>query len=281
MQCISPVQIKKPDGHGGFVIKEFPCNKCYACLSRKRSEWAFRLQKEERYSFSAYFFTLTYEDGNLDFNENGYPCVSKDDIQRFMKRLRKMYAPQKIRYFIVSEYGPTTDRPHYHGILFNAPASSVDGLFRDLQKAWRYGFVEVGTVSPASINYCAGYCISKSRVKLGYTPCFNLMSRKPGIGHDFVKRNGQLFQVRMQDWSFFPGGQRVRLPRYFREKIFDKSQTRILSDRLRAKQESDRVELEAYLESVGKTYPEYLHELRQDYNRRMEKQLVKKSKHAL
>lgn len=281
MQCLSPIHLKrsKPSPKGDFVT--VPCGKCYACLSRKRSEWAFRLQKEERYSSSAYFFTLTYEDSNLDFNEDGYPCVSKNDIQLFMKRLRKIYAPEKIRYFIVSEYGPETYRPHYHGLIFNAPAPTVDRFYRDLQSAWRYGFVEAGSVTPASINYCAKYCISKHRIKPGYTPCFNLMSRRPGIGSTYVERHSELYKSKLQDWSVFPGGQRVRLPRYFRQKIFSDEETRILNVRLQAKQKADRAELEAYLESIGVSYSKYELDTIRDYNRRMEKQLTKKSKHAL
>lgn len=58
-------------------------------------------------------------------NNIQFATVSKKDIQNFLKRLRKkidnLNIPQnekKIRYYIASEYGPTTLRPHYHGILF-------------------------------------------------------------------------------------------------------------------------------------------------------------------
>jgi hypothetical protein len=281
MQCISPISIPRPGGAGSSDRIEVPCGKCYACLSRKRSEWAFRLQKEQKYSTSSYFFTLTYDDEHIPVNENGFPSVSKDDVQRFMKRLRKMYAPNKIRYFITSEYGPTTFRPHYHGILFNAPVASVDGLYRDLEKSWRLGFVEAGTVTPSSINYCAKYCISKHSAPSGCEPCFNLMSRRPGLGSAFLEKNGSVFFEKLQDWTVFPGGYRVRLPRFFREKLFDPQRRRILANRVQAFQEEQRKELEEYLASIGKSYPVYIHEVRQDYNRRMEKQLTKKSKHFL
>lgn len=49
----------------------------------------------------------------------------KKDIQNFMKRVRwnlsQLNISQdetKVRYYIASEYGPTTLRPHYHGLLF-------------------------------------------------------------------------------------------------------------------------------------------------------------------
>lgn len=54
-----------------------------------------------------------------------FAVVCKKDIQNFIKRLRKkidnLNIPEnekKIRYYIASEYGPSTKRPHYHGIIF-------------------------------------------------------------------------------------------------------------------------------------------------------------------
>ena len=58
-------------------------------------------------------------------NDFTFGVVCKKDIQDFLKRLRKKITEfidnekdRKIRYFIASEYGPTTLRPHYHGVLF-------------------------------------------------------------------------------------------------------------------------------------------------------------------
>ena len=281
MQCISPLHLRRSKFSikGDFVT--VPCGKCYACLSRKRSEWAFRLAKEQRYSDSSYFITLTYNDDHIPVNENGFPSVSKDDIQRFMKRLRKLYESTKIRYFITSEYGPETHRPHYHGIIFNAPTSSVDGFYRDIEKAWGLGYVSAGTVTSASINYCAKYCITKHSNPAGSTPCFSLMSRRPGLGTTFLAKHGSVFSKKLQDWTVLPGGYRQRLPRFFRERLFDEKERSILARRVQAFQKERELELVDHLESVGISYPVYLHELQQDYIRRMEKQLTKKSKHEI
>lgn len=51
------------------------------------------------------------------------PTVSKRDIQLYMKRVRKSLSsyPEDLRtfkYFLCSEYGPKTLRPHYHVIFF-------------------------------------------------------------------------------------------------------------------------------------------------------------------
>ena len=60
---------------------------------------------------------------------NNDPCFAvclKKDVQDFIKRLRtnlkrhpvNLYSDVSFSYFICSEYGPKTFRPHYHGILF-------------------------------------------------------------------------------------------------------------------------------------------------------------------
>ncbi len=51
------------------------------------------------------------------------PYADISDIQKFMKRLRITFfrhegRPLECKYFICSEYGPNTLRPHYHMILF-------------------------------------------------------------------------------------------------------------------------------------------------------------------
>ena len=179
MQCMSPILVSHSDGKGTTIRTPVPCGKCYACLSRNRSQWAFRLQKEQRYSECSHFVTLTYDDSQLEYNDEGYPVVSKRDVQLFLKRLRKQYKGVKIRYFITSEYGPQTQRPHYHGILFNIPGS-VEDVTKGISQAWQHGFVSIGSVTEASINYCAKYCITKNSTPAGRDPCFSLMSRRPG-----------------------------------------------------------------------------------------------------
>lgn len=64
-----------------------------------------------------------------DFIFNGDPCFAiclKKDIQDFIKRVRtnlkrhslSLGRDHSFTYFICSEYGPKTFRPHYHGVLF-------------------------------------------------------------------------------------------------------------------------------------------------------------------
>ena len=81
-----------------------------------------------------------YETSNITI---GYCC--KSDIQKFFKRLRRRVEYDRynlisdvkkenrsFRYFITSEYGPNTFRPHYHGLMFFdhiSIASAVEKAF--------------------------------------------------------------------------------------------------------------------------------------------------------
>ena len=79
------------------------------------------------------------EDGSLQY---GVCC--KRDIQNFMKRLRKLIFNdinlnedgKKIRYYIASEYGPKTFRPHYHGIIFFDDAYLSTKIANYIVQAW-------------------------------------------------------------------------------------------------------------------------------------------------
>lgn len=64
-------------------------------------------------------------EGDFPYSSYQFGVVCKKDIQDFLKRLRLKIDKlnineneKKIRYYISSEYGPRTFRPHYHGVLF-------------------------------------------------------------------------------------------------------------------------------------------------------------------
>lgn len=123
------------------------------------------------------FVTLTYDEDHLP--EDG--CVSRREVQLFMKRLRKLCYPKKIRYYFVGEYGDHTSRAHYHAILFGVNDPDL------ISEAWNKGHVMVGDVNEHSAGYVVSYVIKAMtadhdpRLK-GRSPEFATMSRKPGIG---------------------------------------------------------------------------------------------------
>lgn len=274
MQCLSPFLVSRSDGKGTVIRTPVPCGKCYACLSRKRNQWAFRLQKEQRYSEYSHFVTLTYDDGHLEYNDEGYPVVSKRDVQLFLKRLRKTYKGAKIRYFVTSEYGPTTFRPHYHGIFFGIPGT-VEDVTRGISQAWQHGFVSVGSVTEASINYCAKYCITKNSVPKGRAPCFSLMSRRPGLGSAALDKMREHHKGSLRFYCTLPGGFKVSMPRYYKEKIFSKQEIASYNYKVQADILENEILLEQELNKQGRSLPVVQHEQKADYVRRMEKLLDK------
>jgi hypothetical protein len=159
---------------------------------------------ENYYHERASFVTLTYNDDMLPYSFDGLPILCKQDVQLWLKRLRKRFGRDKIRYYAAGEYGTKTHRPHYHVIVYGIGPEQLDPQFlayggksggiKGLEKrvtplsmTWPYGIVHVGEVTRESIQYVAGYVTKKFTKKGdGYAPEFSLMSRKPGIGSQAV-----------------------------------------------------------------------------------------------
>lgn len=106
---------------------QIPCGQCVGCRLEYSRQWANRCMLELEYHDSAYFVTLTYDDEHIPKSMYSDPetgeafdslTLSKRDFQLFMKRLRKAFPDDKIRFFAAGEYGSQTFRPHYHAIIF-------------------------------------------------------------------------------------------------------------------------------------------------------------------
>jgi len=219
MACISPITLKRESG-----LVTVPCGKCYGCLKRKRSDWLLRLEHENKVSSRSLFVTLTYDDQHIPKDSEDNWCFRKEDLQKYFKRLRKHGT---FRYYVVSEYGGRYGRPHYHAIFFNftPPLGKVSAL-------WHYGHVHIGSVTPASINYCAGYVITKKQYRFEKDDPrqpFALMSKNPGIGVNYVKSLKKYHRDGLKPYGVREFGQKVALPRYYSEKIFNKVQRAIIS----------------------------------------------------
>lgn len=233
MECISPITLKNPKDGNPMVV---PCSRCYACLSRRRDSWTFRLKQELRIATSAHFITLTYSDEHLPRSDLGWPMVSKTDIQLFLKRLRKKISPNKIRYFLVSEYGDNTQRPHYHYIMFNFPLDM--DIHSTLLASWQQGHVGVGTVTDASIHYVSKYCMAFTDLPDYLEKPFMLCSRKPAIGANYLTDNKIEYHKKGEIPYVVNNGHKMSMPRYYRDKIFDeKAKKRIQRKQYRSLEE--------------------------------------------
>ena len=120
-EWLTPFYVKERHTNDEIPV---PCGRCPVCSARRVSGWSFRLMKEGERSSSSYFITLTYDTNHVPISPKGYMSLSKTDIQKFFKRLRKTNE-EKIKYYVVGEYGSKTMRPHYHIILFNAKLETI------------------------------------------------------------------------------------------------------------------------------------------------------------
>lgn len=215
-------------------------------------DWCFRLTQELKNSDSAKFLTLTYDESNLPWNdETGNSELCPGDLTTFFKKVR--YAnkkndgdtnPKSVRHYSVGEYGSTFGRPHYHSIIFNLHEETL----HQLPKIWELGSHYIGEVTGASIGYVTGYSVTKRRADPSRRKPFARMSRRPGIGNNYLNANQiawhknsiedltELEDLRayVQDGSF-----RRRMPRYYRDRIFSTSEKEVASYFAQREQEAN------------------------------------------
>lgn len=237
-QCLAPVYHKQKNSKS---YECYPCGTCSACISRRASAWSFRLMQEEKYAYSAYFITLTYNDKNVPRTRNGFLEIRKRDLQLFFKRLRKMqtsrrfckkkgipYIEQPLKYFAVGEYGGKLKRPHYHVILFNCSAELVE-------EAWKAGHVHYGYVSGASVGYTMKYMSKESKIPIhrndDRTPEFSLMSKC--LGECYLSANMIYYHKKntLVGHRCFVTieGKQIAMPRYYRDRLYSKDEKKVVA----------------------------------------------------
>lgn len=224
MSCLTPIKIKnKSPDIGGFAYNVVPCGKCPECRRERINSWVFRLTQQERLHDTALFVTLTYATPPL--TEKRFMTLDKTHVQNFFKRLRFNTGRKGIKYYASGEYGSDTKRPHYHAIIFDATE-------KEIEVAWGYGYCHFGTVTPESIAYCAKYIDKPSQIPVfdgdDRLKEFSLMSKKMGANYltDAVIR---YHKDGMRNYLPLPGGFKSKLPRYYRDKIFNDFEKKVFN----------------------------------------------------
>jgi len=275
MQCISPMIIGK-SGDKRIV----PCGKCGFCLEVKRADWTFRLKQELKVADSAHFLTLTYNDEELPLGVDDTPTLCKKDVQLFIKRLRKengktirhsfsgrilrgkSSSQKNIRYYTVGEYGTETNRPHYHSIMFNLR----EDVTKDLEKIWKQGHIKIGSVTDASIHYVTKYVVNRNGIYENRQKPFSLISnRSGGIGNNYLSTHTGWHIDAMRNYTAV-NGIVSRLPRYYKDRIFDiKQREKLALEAYRLGEESYRKEIDR----ISRYYSDPYGELWYRYNQRI------------
>lgn len=220
-----------------------------------------------------------------------YGTLVKKDCQDFMKRVRKHWPDIRIRFFLSGEYGESkygTNRPHYHVILFGIGLDDIGDLVqfgrneigqnyyisKEMEERWPFGHVLVADVSWQTCAYVARYVVKKLNgamnveyAKKNRIKEFCLMSRKPGIGAEYLKENPDCLDLKEINISTPEGGRKISIPKYYLKQLIseNKEENKLIStdkekyDNLmkqRCRFASDSMLLE--LSKTGLDYTEYL-----------------------
>lgn len=158
--CFNPVSVPVFDiTSQRKEIRDVPCGTCYHCRITRVNEWTTRMRLQSATYKNTYFVTLTIDsDGpqkvlalhhptfhNINKNKvaASHPLtLSKETLQRFIKRLRRYNELPTLSYFAVDEYGHTYGRPHYHLILWCDEEITLEML----QDAWRLDGQSIGEI---------------------------------------------------------------------------------------------------------------------------------------
>lgn len=205
------------DEDTGEVFEPFEvgCGHCLECINLHKQVWVARLELEKGAHERSSFLTLTYRETDGDLH--------KEDLQLFLKRLRRMLEPRKIRFYACGEYGSKGRRPHFHVIIFGEDFRDDRVPLRKdrkgflmyrsptLEKVWTAGFSSILPCCKETFGY-----VTKDMQKLlppqsGKTPPFTSMSRRPGIGIDQWSRC-------LTDGKIHVSGLSVPIPRLFKDK---------------------------------------------------------------
>lgn len=158
--------------------------------------------------------------GKINHNiPNRIPYVCNRDLDLFLKRLRSYYPDEKLRYYAVSEYGPTSFRPHWHLLLFSNSDRFSQTVLENVSKAWSYGRCDASLSRGFAAPYVASYVNSfvalpdfytqmpkvvrpKSFHSIGFTES-NLFPRKVRIAEIDEVINKCLNGVRVERNGYF------------------------------------------------------------------------------
>lgn len=155
MKCANPTLIQNPqydpdkDPRKKIFVR---CGQCYWCLAQRRAEWFARLSQEAERCPLTLFVTLTQNDVAQT------APVDKVRLQNYFRYLRKDNDLFSFKYYAIGEYGSKFGRPHYHVVFFiDSMVCTPLEVMEAIRTTWKHGFIEIGPVTPARLNYVLHY----------------------------------------------------------------------------------------------------------------------------
>lgn len=130
---------------------------------------------------------------------NRIPYVCNRDLDLFLKRLRSYYPDEKLRYYAVSEYGPTSFRPHWHLLLFSNSDRFSKTVCENVSKAWSYGRCDASLSRGFAAPYVASYVNSFVSLPDFYTQMPKVVRPKSFHSIGFTESNLFPREVRIDE----------------------------------------------------------------------------------
>lgn len=152
--CTSPLIIGNKSPYQPYDITpkryQVPCGNCLECRSSVQNEWYVRLCYDidmfYRNGGVGVFLTLTYRDEDLPkFAPLGISAFSHEHVLDWLdkvnSRVQKRYGKFTYHYFVCSEYGKNTQRPHYHALFLLKSVVDYKWFVEMCREKWSYGFM--------------------------------------------------------------------------------------------------------------------------------------------
>ncbi len=186
--CERPVTYRiKGLPHSWDNLVRAKCNNCEECKSQYVSRVRLRIALQLKWpDYPSQTWDLTYTDEHL-------PKDQKPDykqIQLMLKRVRSLSYRRgyntPIRYFVISEWAPETNRLHWHCIIFDLPFRPTP---KDQKQLWPFGRSMMRLVKEPkkTTNYLTKYLVKDIYSESPWKPV-RKWSLKPVLGERTLRK---------------------------------------------------------------------------------------------
>lgn len=206
------------------------CGRCIECRKQKSNAWRIRLAEEIRHDNTGVFVTLTFSEEKLNeikekLNKSNYYSYEIDNeiasyaVRHFLELWRKHHK-KSVKHWLITELGHNnTERIHLHGILFTDKKDEI-------KKIWKYGYVYLGDyMNEKTINYVSKYI---TKTDIHHKEYQSKIFCSKGIGSKYLERDDSMkhiFDLENTNEEYrLRNGQKISLPIYYRNKVFNETE---------------------------------------------------------
>lgn len=231
MSCLYPHTIRNPRTRKFVTVS---CRKCHNCRLQRQSDLEFQclmsLLQGYKYGTGAAFVTLTYNNDNvpLVLNEDGkyYYSLKKSDFNNFWVKVRSFYRSKNMyvpQFCACGEYGDSTERPHYHILVFGSNNLEFSSIAKMCWKSKNgvKGLIDSRPLRQGAIRYVIDYILKEddktfksSYDDLGLERPFLRHSTRLGLDYFFND-----FEYDPSDFTYIRNGKRCLIPATYRKKL--------------------------------------------------------------